>query len=123
MLACAALLVAASVASPAGAFLRQSASHPDYLMAKLEYHRVVIVGESHWIAHEVALVRDLVPNSAERSILLGMEMVAASEQADLDAVCAWWLALSPPMPRSISGQAARSHASERGGSIPGSEVV
>ncbi|HEX5043248.1 MAG TPA: ChaN family lipoprotein [Candidatus Polarisedimenticolaceae bacterium] len=86
MLVCTVLLLASTAASPAQAFLRHAASPPDYLMATLEHHRIVIVGESHWIAHEVALVRDVVPRLAERGILLGMEMLPASKQADLDAV-------------------------------------
>jgi len=84
MLACAGLLLSATLATPAQTFLRGAASPPDYLLGTLEHHRIVILGESHWIAHEVALVRDLVPRLAERGVVLGMEMLPAGKQAALD---------------------------------------
>ncbi len=53
-------------------------------MAKLDTHRVVLLGEAHWVRHDAQLVASLVPRLADRNVVLAMETVPASEQAAVD---------------------------------------
>jgi hypothetical protein len=89
----ASLLLAAAVLAPpvplpkgAAEFLEGSPSPDEYVLGALERRRIVILGEAHWIAHEAALVKELVPALAKRGIPLAIEMLPASEQARLDAI-------------------------------------
>ena len=68
--------------------LGPSSSPRDYVMAKLERHQVVLLGEAHWVKHDAQLVGALVPRLAERKVVLAMETLAASEQPALDRLLA-----------------------------------
>lgn len=56
----------------------------DYVLARLERHPIVILGEAHWIRHDVELVIELVPKLAERRIVLALETLPAEEQEAID---------------------------------------
>lgn len=61
----------------------------DYVLATAQRHRVVILGEFHWIRHDAALVRDLVPKLAGAGIrTLAVEPFPASEQDRIDRLLA-----------------------------------
>ncbi len=56
-----------------------------YVLSKFADHRVVCLGEAHWIRHDVKLVADLVPRLAERGVTaIAIEMFRESDQAILD---------------------------------------
>jgi hypothetical protein len=85
----AAAAAAAARAAAPGTLADQIASsgmHPqDYVLAKLREHRVVLLGEHHWIRQDAALVRDLVPRLAGAGVAtLAMETLPASEQDRID---------------------------------------
>jgi len=65
-----------------------AAAPSDYVMAKLERHPVVILGEAHWIRHDAEFVAELVPRLAAAGVTLAMETLRASDQARLDALLA-----------------------------------
>ena len=65
-----------------------SAPPADYVVSKLADHRVVIVGESHWVRHEVNLIREVVPRLRGAGAFLAIEMLPARHQARLDALIA-----------------------------------
>jgi len=60
----------------------------DYVLSRLESHPVVILGEGHWIRHDVELVAALVPELATRSVALAMETLRAEDQEALDRLLA-----------------------------------
>jgi hypothetical protein len=60
----------------------------DYVVAKLEGHPVVILGEGHWTKHDAQLVAELVPRLAKRRDVLAMETLRASDQEVLDRLLA-----------------------------------
>jgi heme-binding uptake protein ChaN (Tiki superfamily) len=85
-----ALLLAAAaplVANPMQEFLRQRGMTPaDYVLSKLDDHRIVIVGENHWQRSDALLVASIVPELRRREVALAMEVFLASSQSEIDAL-------------------------------------
>ncbi len=67
-------------------FLRAHGTSPeDYVLAKGANHRVVILGENHWIKHDVELVARLVPSLRTSGVTaLAVEVFVASDQTLID---------------------------------------
>jgi hypothetical protein len=68
-------------------FIHSARTPADYVLSKLESHRVVLFGESHWVANEVELVAGIVPrlpNVGART--LAVEVFPAAMQERLDEV-------------------------------------
>jgi hypothetical protein len=66
-------------------YLRQHGKPPaDYLLSKLDDHRIVIVGENHWQRSDAQLIRGVVPELRRRSVALAMEFFLATSQGDID---------------------------------------
>ncbi len=78
------VLVSCSGASAELALPPTALAPADYVLATLERHPLVILGEGHWIRHDAQLVADLVPGLASRRVVLAMETLAARDQAALD---------------------------------------
>jgi hypothetical protein len=57
----------ASLASPEG-LLPRTLPPEDYVLEKLARHRIVLLGEGHWIRHDAELVAALVARLAEGRI-------------------------------------------------------
>jgi hypothetical protein len=65
--------------------LRQYGKPPaDYLLSKLDDHRVVIVGEGHWQRADAELIGSMVGELRRRNVTLAMEFFPAGSQGDLD---------------------------------------
>lgn len=94
MLALAVLLLTGSGDIVARTVLPPTEPPVEYVMATLQRHPVVILGEGHWIRHDVRLVADLVPRLAQRRVVLAMETLVASDQQTIDRILAApeWLA-------------------------------
>jgi hypothetical protein len=60
----------------------------DYILEKLQHHRIVLLGEGHWIRHDAELVVALVPRLAEARIVLAMETLQARDQDAIDRLLA-----------------------------------
>jgi hypothetical protein len=60
----------------------------EYVLQKLEGHRVVLLGEAHWIRHDAELVASLVPHLAEARVVLAMETLEAPDQDAIDRLLA-----------------------------------
>ena len=61
----------------------------EYVLARLGDHRAVLLGEAHWLRHDVQLVIDLVPRLREAGAdVLALEVLPAGEQATIDRVVA-----------------------------------
>jgi hypothetical protein len=57
----------------------------DYVVSKLAEHRVVIVGEPHWLKQDVQLVTAIVPRLRAAGVyVLGYEFLRGSDQAAID---------------------------------------
>jgi hypothetical protein len=68
-------------------FIRSSRAPADYVLNKLESHRVVLFGESHWVANEVELVAAIVPRLPDVGArTLAVEVFPAAMQERLDEV-------------------------------------
>lgn len=69
-------------------YLRREAHSPDeYVLSKLQSHRIVILGENHWVQHDVNLVLDLIPRLKDSgATALGVEMFRVSDQKRIDEV-------------------------------------
>ena len=67
-------------------YLRANSQHPtDYVLSKLEAHRVVLLGEHHWIRHDVELVLSVIPRLRENGIFtLAFEILDAEDQESVD---------------------------------------
>lgn len=67
-------------------FLRQQGEPPaEYVISKLASHRVVLLGEHHWLSHDVELVRQLIPLLPDAGVtILAVEMFPAVMQENLD---------------------------------------
>jgi hypothetical protein len=87
-----ALLAALPAAGQTAAniYLRDHGLPPaEYVLAKLRDHRAVLLGESHWVRHDVELVIGLVPRLRDAGAdTLAMEVLPAGEQATIDRVVA-----------------------------------
>ena len=87
----AAFLPAAAGGQPGAAdFLQTRGQAPtDYVLSKLKDHRVVLLGENHWLRHDVQLVIDLVPRLRSAGVdALAIETLPASSQATIDRMIA-----------------------------------
>ncbi len=63
------------------------AAPADYVLSRFAGHRVVIVGEHHWLKHDVGLVRSIVPRLAGSGVgALAVEVFRAGDQALIDRV-------------------------------------
>jgi hypothetical protein len=88
-LAIAALLVLTCVCSgksqtesKIAAYLREHSQTPaNYVLSKATSHRITLLGEGHWLHHDVGLVTALIPHLQKTDIDLAAEMFPASEQA------------------------------------------
>ena len=60
----------------------------EYVLQKLERHRIVLLGEGHWIRHDAELVAALVPRLAEARVVLAMETLEAPDQDAIDRLLA-----------------------------------
>ena len=60
----------------------------DYVLQKVERHRIVLLGEAHWIRHDAELVASLVPRLAEARVVLAMETLEAPDQDAIDRLLA-----------------------------------
>ena len=59
----------------------------EYVLSKLLDHRIVIVGEHHWLKHDVNLILELIPNIRSRGgTALGVEMFRVTDQERIDLV-------------------------------------
>jgi hypothetical protein len=86
-----ALLVAGSLPSQAGdSWLSVNGADPvDYIAGTLEEHPIVLLGEGHWIRHDVELVAELVRREGGSGFeVLASELYPASLQARVDALVA-----------------------------------
>ena len=74
--------------SPAVEYLKREGRAPsDYVLSKFRDHRIVIIGENHWLKHDVSLVLDLIPQLGSRGVTaLGVEMFRVSDQETIDRV-------------------------------------
>lgn len=91
LVACVSLLAMAPRGRPAEdpirEYLRTRGTAPyEYVLSKLTQHRVVIVGEAHWIRHDAQLVAGLVPALQAQGVDLAAEFFPASEQAAIDVL-------------------------------------
>jgi hypothetical protein len=68
-------------------YLRQHGKPPaDYLLSKLDDHRIVIAGENHWQRSDAQLIGAVVPELRRRGVALAMEFFPSSSQGDIDAL-------------------------------------
>lgn len=66
-------------------YLREHSQAPvDYVMSKATTHQITIIGEGHWIQHDVNLVAALIPRLQKADIDLASELFPASEQSRID---------------------------------------
>lgn len=67
-------------------FLERQGQDPvEYVLSKLADHRIVLLGEHHWLSHDVELVHRLIPHLPEADVrTLAVEMFPASMQAEID---------------------------------------
>lgn len=73
---------------PSDAAFVQTAKLPaDYILEKVKDHRVVLLGEAHWIRHDPVLVASLVPRLPDAgATALAVEMFRTTDQTLLDRV-------------------------------------
>ncbi len=70
-------------------YLRQSGEPPaEYLLSKLNDHRIVVVGENHWQRNDAQLVAGLAFELRRLEVALAMEVFRASSQDDIDTFMA-----------------------------------
>lgn len=70
---------------PLAGFLRESGKPPlEYLLARIDDHRIVIAGEGHWNRDDAALIAAAVPELRRRGTVLAMESLLAGSQEDID---------------------------------------
>ena len=66
-------------------YLRAHSQTPTgYVLSKATSHRITLIGEGHWLKHDVALVAGLIPALQQAGIDLALEVFPASEQANID---------------------------------------
>lgn len=89
------LALVVAVATPAALggselpeFLRNAPAPRDYVLVKAKEYPVVILGEGHWIRHDVEFVRDLLPDLARERITLVTELLPADRQESIDRLIA-----------------------------------
>jgi len=77
--------VAGQAVDPVQYLQSQGQAPADYILSRLRDHRVVLVGEGHWVRHDVELVAGLVPRlPASGAGALALEVFPASTQDALD---------------------------------------
>ena len=69
-------------------FLRSDGKAPvDYIVSRLQNHRVILLGEAHWIRHDAELLSALVPRlSAAGVTTFAAEWLPAAAQTSIDSV-------------------------------------
>lgn len=73
----------------AAAALIKAPAPVDYVMEKLAQHRIVLIGEPHWVAHDVGLIQAVVPRLPDAHVnTLAVEWIRASQQSEVNAVMA-----------------------------------
>jgi hypothetical protein len=82
-----------AAAEPSGEAVEHLKAHgrppAEYVLARLRDHRAVLLGEAHWLRHDVQLVIDLVPRLREAGAdVLALEILPAGEQSTIDRVVA-----------------------------------
>lgn len=60
----------------------------EYVLSKVDDHRIVILGEGHWGRRDAELVRDVVPGLRSRGVALAVEWLPFGSQERLDALVA-----------------------------------
>jgi hypothetical protein len=66
-------------------FLREKGMPPAaYVLSKTADHKVVILGENHWLRRDAGLVASLVPELRSRGAGLALEMLRAGDQEKID---------------------------------------
>jgi hypothetical protein len=67
-------------------YLRREAHTPaDYVLSKVRDHRIIIVGENHWVKHDANLILELIPRLKDSGVTaLGVEMFRDSDQGRID---------------------------------------
>jgi hypothetical protein len=79
--------VTATAGDDVGSFLEGVLTPKDYVLSRLTSHRLVLFGESHWVADEVELVAELVPKLPDVGTrTLAVEVFPAGMQDQLDRV-------------------------------------
>lgn len=70
-------------------FMRSSSTPVDYLVSRFKSHRVVLIGEPHWVKHDVQLLSALVPRLLDANVTtFAAEWIPAREQQRVDAIVA-----------------------------------
>lgn len=76
---------AATNADPAGWLERNGRPPVDYVLSSFNNHRVVILGEAHWIRHDAELVAAAIPRLPSKGVrFVGVEVFPSTEQARID---------------------------------------
>ena len=66
-------------------YLRDNGQSPeDYVLSKATSHKITIIGETHWLKHDVSFVAALIPALRKAGIDLAVEVFPASRQAEID---------------------------------------
>lgn len=56
----------------------------DYILARLRLHRIVLVGEAHWLRHDAELLGEVIGRLEDPETRVAVEWVPAARQPDLD---------------------------------------
>lgn len=73
--------------TPAQEFLRSAPAPAEYVLTKTREHRIVLLGEAHWTAHEPRFLNELLPRLHESAVTaIGIEMLRITDQARIDAL-------------------------------------
>lgn len=73
--------------TPPSKFLASAQAAEDYIVNKTRTHRIVLVGEFHWMAENPELVARILPQLQEAGVhALGIEMLRAKDQERIDAM-------------------------------------
>ena len=79
---------AATAPDPRAEYLRSHAQAPvEYVLSRFTDHRVVLLGENHWLRHDVELVLAAIPRLPAQGVgALAVEMFRAGDQALIDSL-------------------------------------
>jgi hypothetical protein len=83
------LVSVAGMPSPQGAAATgpPTTAPVDYVLSRAATHKVVLVGEAHWIRHDAELLQALAARAADAGVhVLGIEWLPASEQGRITSV-------------------------------------